>query len=132
VHEHDHFHGGKDNIVVTTVGLVLHSLADGTALGASLFCKINLVTSIVSSRSGENQNAGLGLIIFFALLLHKAPAALGFGSFLRHENVNQTSLIKHLGVSLSLTYFIVFHSCRTNCHCHLVFRTAILGKCRNQ
>jgi len=23
---------------VTTIGLVLHSLADGTALGASLFC----------------------------------------------------------------------------------------------
>lgn len=39
VHEHDHFHGGKENIFVTTVGLVLHSLADGTALGASLFCK---------------------------------------------------------------------------------------------
>jgi len=24
---------------VSTIGLVLHSLADGTALGASLFCK---------------------------------------------------------------------------------------------
>ena len=42
MHEHDHFHGGKDNIVVTTIGLVLHSLADGTALGASLFCNKNL------------------------------------------------------------------------------------------
>ncbi len=39
MHEHEHYHGGKENIVVTTIGLVLHSLADGTALGASLFRK---------------------------------------------------------------------------------------------
>lgn len=91
-----------------------------------------LITSIVSSRSGENQNAGLGLLIFFALLLHKAPAALGFGTFLRHENVNQASLIKHLGVSLRLTHIIVLHSCRANCYSHFVFRTAILGELRNQ
>lgn len=92
----------------------------------------NIITSLVSSRSGDNQNAGLGLLIFFALLLHKAPAALGFGSFLRHEKVNQASLIKHLGVSLRLTHFLVFYSCRSDCYCHFLFRTAILGKRRNQ
>lgn len=40
--------------------------------------------------SGKSEaggsNAGLGVLIFLALLLHKAPAALGFGTFLRHEN----------------------------------------------
>ena len=38
-HLHEHFHGDKENIKVTTIGLVLHSIADGLALGASLFCK---------------------------------------------------------------------------------------------
>ena len=55
----------------------------------------------VSSKSAEGaQNAGLGLIIFLALLLHKAPAALGFGSFLRHEGIHNNLLIKHLAVRL--------------------------------
>jgi hypothetical protein len=52
----------------------------------------------VSEKSGEGQNSGLGMLIFLALLLHKAPAALGFGTFLRHEKVTQARLIKHLGV----------------------------------
>lgn len=73
---------------MSTIGLVLHSLADGTALGASVF---------LSSKSAEGaQNSGLGLIIFFAILLHKAPAAFGFGSFLRHEAVPNKVLINHL------------------------------------
>ena len=56
---------------------------------------------LVSSKSAEGaQNAGLGLIIFMALLLHKAPAALGFGSFLRHEAIPNNLLIKHLLVRL--------------------------------
>jgi zinc transporter ZupT len=37
-HAHEHYHGGKENIWVTTIGLVIHSLADGTALGATFFC----------------------------------------------------------------------------------------------
>lgn len=36
-HIHEHYHGGAGNIVVTTIGLVVHSLADGTAIGASFF-----------------------------------------------------------------------------------------------
>lgn len=38
-HIHEHYHGGEENIIVTLIGLVIHSVADGTALGASLFCK---------------------------------------------------------------------------------------------
>lgn len=29
----------NDTVIVTTIGLVIHSIADGLALGASLFCK---------------------------------------------------------------------------------------------
>jgi zinc transporter ZupT len=41
-HIHEHHHGEKDNIKVTLIGFIIHSLADGFALGASLFCKIIL------------------------------------------------------------------------------------------
>jgi hypothetical protein len=37
-HAHEHYHGGEENVLITTIGLVIHSLADGTALGASLYC----------------------------------------------------------------------------------------------
>lgn len=40
LHAHEHDHGGKGNIIITTIGLVIHSLADGSALGASLYCKL--------------------------------------------------------------------------------------------
>lgn len=38
-HIHEHYHGGAGNIVITTIGLVIHSLADGAALGATFFRK---------------------------------------------------------------------------------------------
>jgi len=40
-----------------------------------------LLVELVSDKA-ETQNEGLGFLIFFAILLHKAPAALGFGTFL--------------------------------------------------
>lgn len=49
LHAHEHNHGGKENIIVSTIGLVLHSLADGSALGASLFCKITRLIIIIPS-----------------------------------------------------------------------------------
>jgi zinc transporter ZupT len=36
-HMHEHYHGGQGNIIVTTIGLVIHSLADGAALGATFY-----------------------------------------------------------------------------------------------
>ena len=55
-----------------TLGLIIHSLADGLALGAS---------------SGSSTGGGVGdnplvLIVFFALLIHKAPTSLALSSAL--------------------------------------------------
>ncbi|CDW71694.1 zinc transporter zip9-like [Stylonychia lemnae] len=77
---HEHYHGGKENIIVSTIGLVIHSLADGVAL--------------VSTKSA--QSSGLGVLIFLAILLHKAPAAIGFGTFLYHEGLRGLQLSKYL------------------------------------
>eukprot|EP00347_Sterkiella_histriomuscorum_P005244 403357337 len=82
---HDHFHGGKGNIIVSTIGLVIHSIADGVALGASLY---------LSSKS--QAASSLGLLIFVAVLMHKAPAAIGFGTFLTHEGLRGWELSKYL------------------------------------
>lgn len=55
-----------------TLGLVIHSLADGLALGASSG----------SSGGGGIRDNPLLLIVFFALLIHKAPTSLALSSAL--------------------------------------------------
>jgi len=55
----------------------------------------------VSYKSETGSSAsGLGLLIFLAILLHKAPAAIGFGTFLHHEGLRDWGLSKHLLVIL--------------------------------
>lgn len=53
---------------------------------------------------------GLGLLIFIAIMLHKAPAAIGFGTFLHHEGLANKTLVKHLFVNIILFNSIGFHS----------------------
>ena len=48
-----------DSVKSTSVGLVIHALADGIALGASV----------------ATENSALEAIIFLAIMVHKAPAA---------------------------------------------------------
>lgn len=63
----------------TTVGLVIHAIADGVALGAS---------SATTSR--------LSFIIFFALMIHKAPAAFGLTSVLLKQGLSKRAARAHL------------------------------------
>jgi len=65
--------------------MVLHSIADGVALGSSIFI------SAINSSSEK-----LGTVIFFAILMHKTPAALGFGTFLFHEGKQGWNLLKFI------------------------------------
>jgi zinc transporter 9 len=68
----------------TTIGLVIHSLADGIALGAS-------------SADATTQSA-LGLIVFVAILVHKAPAAFGLTSVLLKQGLSKRAARAHLFV----------------------------------
>jgi len=70
---------------VSTIGLVIHSIADGLALGASLFLSYK-----------SNSAHGLGILIFLAILMHKAPAAIGFGTFLYHEGLRGFEVAKYV------------------------------------
>ena len=38
----------------------------------------------------------MGMLIFFAIMLHKAPASLGFGTFLQHKGCQGFDYAKHL------------------------------------
>ncbi|KAJ8308709.1 hypothetical protein KUTeg_013583 [Tegillarca granosa] len=70
------------NKITATVGLVVHAAADGVALGAA----INMA------------HTHLTLIVFIAIMLHKAPAAFGLVSFLLHEGFDRPRIRKHLFV----------------------------------
>jgi len=56
-----------------TIGLLLHALVDGIAVGASV--------------SSSNET---GLIVFVAIMLHKGPAAFGLTSFLKHIKISES------------------------------------------
>ncbi|KAL2136304.1 hypothetical protein VTI74DRAFT_4338 [Chaetomium olivicolor] len=84
--------------LATTTGLVIHAAADGIAMGAS----------------ATTSNLNVGLIIFFAILVHKAPAAFGLTSILLKQGLSKRATRLHLMVfSLAAptgalaTYFLV-------------------------
>jgi zinc transporter 9 len=55
----------------TFVGLLFHALADGIALGAAAMSSQQLPGTTL----GEAATSGLSFVIFFSLLIHKAPVA---------------------------------------------------------
>ena len=66
--------------LATTIGLVIHAAADGIAMGAS----------------STASDMKLGLIIFVAIMLHKAPAAFGLTSVLLKQGLSKRAARTHL------------------------------------
>uniref|UniRef100_A0AAZ3S8A3 Zinc transporter ZIP9 n=1 Tax=Oncorhynchus tshawytscha TaxID=74940 RepID=A0AAZ3S8A3_ONCTS len=66
--------------ITTTLGLVVHAAADGVALGAA----------------ASTSQTSVQLIVFAAIMLHKAPAAFGLVSFLMHAGLERNRIRKHL------------------------------------
>ncbi|KAL8589690.1 hypothetical protein ACOMHN_027198 [Nucella lapillus] len=74
-------HGPQNrNKITATVGLVVHAAADGVAMGAAITMSETHIT----------------MIVFLAIMLHKAPAAFGLVSFLLHENFDRARIRRHL------------------------------------
>ncbi|WWC90673.1 uncharacterized protein L201_005609 [Kwoniella dendrophila CBS 6074] len=99
-HDHNDHSGNHSNIhgLNATLGMVIHGAADGIALGAS-------------SLSG---NGSLSLVIFFAVLVHKGPTALGLTTTLLSLNLAHQAIRKRLivfsfaaPIGAILTYIIV-------------------------
>ncbi|XP_072356345.1 zinc transporter ZIP9 isoform X3 [Scyliorhinus torazame] len=92
---------GAGSSLTATLGLVIHAAADGVALGTA---------------AGSSQ-ISLQVIVFVAVILHKAPASFGLVSYLMHAGLEKRQIQKHLFVfSLAApllaitTYFIVSKS----------------------
>ncbi|XP_057705215.1 zinc transporter ZIP9 isoform X2 [Corythoichthys intestinalis] len=66
--------------ITATLGLVIHAAADGFALGA-----------VVATGQVTVQ-----IIVFLAVILHKAPAAFGLVAFLMHAGLEKKSIQGHL------------------------------------
>lgn len=82
--------------VTPTLGLVIHASADGIALGAA----------------ATSSHREVEMIIFLAIMLHKAPAAFSLVVFLLHRGLRHATIRRHLmAFSLSaplaalVTYF---------------------------
>ena len=66
--------------LATTVGLVIHAAADGIAMGAS----------------ATASDVNLSFVIFFAIMIHKAPAAFGLTSVLLKQGLSKRAARGHL------------------------------------
>jgi solute carrier family 39 (zinc transporter), member 9 len=63
----------------TTIGLVVHAFADGIALGAS-----------------SAEPSSVGLVVFAAIMMHKAPAAFGMTTSLLKQGMSKQKARAHL------------------------------------
>ncbi|KAL6297885.1 ZIP zinc transporter-domain-containing protein, partial [Sparassis latifolia] len=72
-----------------TLGLVLHALADGLALGASVLSSGTDVSAVPSR---------LSLVVFLALVVHKAPTALALTTSLLATALPRAQCKMHLAV----------------------------------
>lgn len=61
-------------------GLVVHAMVDGVALGAAV-------------REGDSA---LGMLVFLAIILHKAPSSFGLTSYLLHQGLSKPDILSRL------------------------------------
>ena len=99
-HDHAHAHGGHDHAprrtvgVAAFVGMSLHTLADGFALGTSI-------------------EIGVGTSVFLAILFHKLPSSFSLAAILLHERyaarraLGMTALFTLMLPVGALLYFVL-------------------------
>ena len=71
-------HQPIQHLATPTVGLVVHAAADGIALGASV------------------SDPQLSMVVFFAIMLHKAPSAFALTTVLLSEGLSRIHVRQHL------------------------------------
>ncbi|XP_029377256.1 zinc transporter ZIP9 [Echeneis naucrates] len=92
----------RDNSVgiTATLGLVIHAAADGFALGAAV----------------ATDQVTVQVIVFLAVILHKAPAAFGLVSFLMHAGLDNKYIQGHLlafsaaSPIVAITTYFILHA----------------------
>ncbi|OWK09558.1 SLC39A9 [Cervus elaphus hippelaphus] len=91
--------------ITTTLGLVVHA-AGGFRLqwNPFLFCHTvfyvsffpNSADGVALGAAASTSQTSVQLIVFVAIMLHKAPAAFGLVSFLMHAGLERNRIRKHL------------------------------------
>ncbi|KAI8896176.1 Zinc/iron permease [Globomyces pollinis-pini] len=71
-----------DSTPAASLGLMIHAAADGIALGAAFIA----------------EESNLQFVIFFAILLHKAPSAFGLSSHLLQKGLPRSRILTQLGL----------------------------------
>ncbi|KAH8342778.1 hypothetical protein KR084_012821 [Drosophila pseudotakahashii] len=105
----------KKNNATLTLGLVVHAAGNHgviTLLG-NFFNRFSFAADGVAlGAAATTSHQDVEIIVFLAIMLHKAPAAFGLVTFLLHEKVDRQQIRRHLALfSLSaplltiLTYF---------------------------
>jgi zinc transporter 9 len=93
-HGHGHVHH-PTSISVLAVGLSVHAAADGLAIGAA-------------AATGETA---FSVLVAFAVILHRVPAAFSLGMFALHETRNTRAAIRGLlafSTATPLTMFVSY------------------------
>lgn len=89
--------------VSTVIGLLTHSLADGISLGASSLAS---AASTHIGGGGEEGGGGGGsslqLIVFLAIILHKAPTAFALSSLLSSSPATSPAFVRRALALFSL------------------------------
>ncbi|XP_069001085.1 zinc transporter ZIP9 isoform X2 [Embiotoca jacksoni] len=86
--------------LTATLGLVIHAAADGFALGAAV----------------ATGQVTVQVVVFFAVILHKAPAAFGLVSFLMHAGLEKKYVQGHLlafsaaAPIVAITTYFILHA----------------------
>ncbi|KAI7869873.1 Zinc/iron permease [Spinellus fusiger] len=73
-----HYSAVTARAITPTIGLIVHAAADGIALGASA------------------SHPQLSMVVFFAIMLHKAPSAFALTTVLLAEGISRTQVRRHL------------------------------------
>ncbi|BGP15800.1 hypothetical protein JCM10213_005718 [Rhodosporidiobolus nylandii] len=92
--------------VSTVIGLVAHSLADGISLGASsLATAASASAATATAQADQSQGAGrsLQLIVFLAIILHKAPTAFALSSLLSSSPASSPAFVRRALALFALT-----------------------------
>ncbi|KAI0326894.1 Zinc/iron permease [Cubamyces sp. BRFM 1775] len=82
-----------------TLGLVVHALADGIALGSAALSESGLDRTSVDTIAPT----GLSVVVFLALAVHKAPTALALTTSLLSTSLPHAQCKKHLAIFSAAT-----------------------------
>lgn len=88
----------------TVVGLVAHSIADGISLGASSLPTPARAPSSTTAAAAapSTPSSSLQLVVFIAIMLHKAPTAFALSSLLASSPANSRTFIRRALLIFSL------------------------------